>query len=299
MLGINVHARHRLRSRFKRWIMLGINVHARKRLHHHTFFALNPSESKWVKLQRCFIWSTDPNLPSSTFPIKGASWRKRKLRWELISPNYIIQNTILKLCCTDIASLTMRPLSGSPRTAPHWAISLSTVRWTFSVVHLLDPPLEILGLGVFLAGRSRPSFGEALQYLQGDGFLVEFGSSSRHRHSLHVVRWDHAARAHGSCCSRLSALQVSIVEILLISSGKLYLIDAMVTTTVVQLHANSMLHASCYRIPSEHTFNIISHILGAAVAYWLGRGIQDRNENFEHEFDSRWWILFRKFEILS
>ena len=34
-----------------------------------------------------------------------------------------------------------------------------------------------------------------------------------------------------------------------------------------------------------------SHILeGAAVAYWLGRRIQDRNEDFEREFDSRWWI---------
>lgn len=38
---------------------------------------------------------------------------------------------------------------------------------------------------------------------------------------------------------------------------------------------------------------------GAAVAYWLERRIQDRNENYEREFDSRWWILFRKFEILS
>ena len=27
--------------------------------------------------------------------------------------------------------------------------------------------------------------------------------------------------------------------------------------------------------------------------------IQDGNEDFEREFDSRWWILFRKFEILS
>ena len=35
------------------------------------------------------------------------------------------------------------------------------------------------------------------------------------------------------------------------------------------------------------------------MAYWLGRGIQDRNENFEREFEPRWWILFRKFEILS
>ena len=35
------------------------------------------------------------------------------------------------------------------------------------------------------------------------------------------------------------------------------------------------------------------------MAYWLGRRIQDRNEDFEREFDSRWWILFRKFEILS
>ena len=42
-----------------------------------------------------------------------------------------------------------------------------------------------------------------------------------------------------------------------------------------------------------------SNFLGAAVAYWLGRRIQDRNENFEPEFDSRWWIFFRKFEILS
>ena len=38
---------------------------------------------------------------------------------------------------------------------------------------------------------------------------------------------------------------------------------------------------------------------GAAVAYWLERRIQDRNEDFEREFDSRWWILFRKFEILN
>ena len=38
---------------------------------------------------------------------------------------------------------------------------------------------------------------------------------------------------------------------------------------------------------------------GAAVAYWLGRGFQDRNENFESELDSRWWILFGKFEIHS
>ena len=35
------------------------------------------------------------------------------------------------------------------------------------------------------------------------------------------------------------------------------------------------------------------------MAYWLRRGIQDRNENFEREFDSRWWINFRKFEFLS
>ena len=39
--------------------------------------------------------------------------------------------------------------------------------------------------------------------------------------------------------------------------------------------------------------------LGEAVAYWLGRLIQDRNEDFVGEFDSRWWILLRKFEILS
>ena len=39
--------------------------------------------------------------------------------------------------------------------------------------------------------------------------------------------------------------------------------------------------------------------LGVAVAYWLGCRIQDRNEDFDREFDSRWWILFRKFEILS
>ena len=38
---------------------------------------------------------------------------------------------------------------------------------------------------------------------------------------------------------------------------------------------------------------------GAAVAYWLGRRIQDRNENFERDFDSRCWILIQKFEILS
>ena len=30
---------------------------------------------------------------------------------------------------------------------------------------------------------------------------------------------------------------------------------------------------------------------GGAVAYWLERRIQDRNEDFEREFDSRWWIL--------
>ena len=35
------------------------------------------------------------------------------------------------------------------------------------------------------------------------------------------------------------------------------------------------------------------------MAYWLDRRIQDRNEDFEREFDSRWWILFRKLEILS
>ena len=34
---------------------------------------------------------------------------------------------------------------------------------------------------------------------------------------------------------------------------------------------------------------------GAAVAYWLERRIQDRNRDFEREFDSCWWILFRKF----
>ena len=38
---------------------------------------------------------------------------------------------------------------------------------------------------------------------------------------------------------------------------------------------------------------------GAAAAYWLGRRIQDRNDNFERDFDSRWWILFLKFEIFS
>ena len=37
----------------------------------------------------------------------------------------------------------------------------------------------------------------------------------------------------------------------------------------------------------------------AVVAYWLERWIQDRNEDFEREFNSRWWILFQKFEILS
>ena len=35
------------------------------------------------------------------------------------------------------------------------------------------------------------------------------------------------------------------------------------------------------------------------MAYWLGRRIQDRNENFERDFDSRCWILIQKFEILS
>ena len=40
-------------------------------------------------------------------------------------------------------------------------------------------------------------------------------------------------------------------------------------------------------------------ILGAAVACWLKRRIQDRNKDFEREFGSRWWILFRKFEIPS
>ena len=43
----------------------------------------------------------------------------------------------------------------------------------------------------------------------------------------------------------------------------------------------------------------MNQLTGAALAYWLGRGIQDRNENFEREFEPRWWILFRKFEILS
>ena len=36
---------------------------------------------------------------------------------------------------------------------------------------------------------------------------------------------------------------------------------------------------------------------GAAVAYWLGRRIQDRNEDFVREFDSRWWIFFQKLEF--
>ena len=47
------------------------------------------------------------------------------------------------------------------------------------------------------------------------------------------------------------------------------------------------------------TYYLTCYQSGAAVAYWLGRRIKDRNEDFEREFDSRWWIFFRKFEILS
>ena len=43
----------------------------------------------------------------------------------------------------------------------------------------------------------------------------------------------------------------------------------------------------------------INQLIWATVAQWLGRRIRDRNENFEREFDSRWWIFFRKLEILS